>query len=254
MLAHSRVGNGPPLVLIHGLGGTGAIWDPVIDLLRDRRELLIVDMPGFGASPRLPEGTAATAVNLASSISGLCTELDIETPDVAGNSLGAWVALEMGRTGAARSVTGLSPAGLWRRPLGPRSFDARPFARGLRPLVMAAMSSETVRRRFLATTVARPEILRPAEAREMASAWIDSPGYDDANAEMRAIVFDPTGYPEIPVTIAWAALDRLVAPPRPERMPAGSRYIVLPQVGHMPTWDDPLLVAETLLEGSDSQA
>lgn len=252
MIAHRRVGNGPPLVLIHGLGATGAIWDPVIDLLRDQRELLIIDMPGFGASPRLPEETTATAVNLAAGISGLCTELGIGSPHVAGNSLGAWVALEMGRSGEAQSVTALSPAGLWRRPLGPPRFNARPLAGMIRPFVMAAMKSKGGRRRLLSTTVARPEILRPAEAREMVSGWIDSPGYDDANSEMRAIVFNPAGYPEIPVTIAWAALDRLVAPPRPERMPAGSRYIVLPQVGHVPTWDDPSLVAETLLEGSGS--
>ncbi len=253
MLDHRRVGAGPPLVLIHGLGGTGSIWDPVIDLLRHRRELLIVDMPGFGASPRLPEGTPATAINLARSISELTAHLGIESPGVAGNSLGAWVALEMGRTGDASSVTGLSPAGLWLRALGPRGFNARPIARGLRPLVMAAMGRESGRRRFLATTVARPEMVPASEARQMASAWIDSPGYDDANAEMRSIVFDPTGYPEIPVTIAWAELDRLVAPPRPERMPAGARYIVLPQVGHMPTWDNPSLVAELLIEGSDRQ-
>jgi pimeloyl-ACP methyl ester carboxylesterase len=45
-------------------------------------------------------------------------------------------------------------------------------------------------------------------------------------------------------------LDRLVGPPRPERRPAGARYIALPEVGHTPTWDDPGLVAETLLAGS----
>ena len=37
---------------------------------------------------------------------------------VAGNSLGGWVALELGKAGRALSVAGLCTAGLWSRPLG----------------------------------------------------------------------------------------------------------------------------------------
>ena len=52
------------------------------------------------------------------------------------------------------------------------------------------------------------------------------------------------------MTIAWGEHDRLVGPPKPERRPAGARFLVLPGVGHTPMWDDPELVARTLLEGS----
>jgi pimeloyl-ACP methyl ester carboxylesterase len=54
----------------------------------------------------------------------------------------------------------------------------------------------------------------------------------------------------VPVTIAWADRDHLVAPPKHERCPPGSRFVVLHGVGHTPTWDDPELVARVLLEGS----
>ena len=47
-----RVGSGPPLVLLHPLGADRHVWDPVVERLRDRRELIGVDMPGFGDSPR----------------------------------------------------------------------------------------------------------------------------------------------------------------------------------------------------------
>ena len=68
---------------------------------------------------------------------------------------------------------------------------------------------------------------------------------------MRSHVFDPDGYPEdVPVTIAWCEHDRLLGPPKAHRRPAGARFLVLPGVGHTPTWDDPELVAQTLLEGS----
>ena len=72
---------------------------------------------------------------------------------------------------------------------------------------------------------------------------------------MRSHVFDPAGYPEdVPVTIAWCERDRLVGPPKAHRRPAGARFLVLPGVGHTPTWDDPELVARTLLEGSATAA
>ena len=55
---------------------------------------------------------------------------------------------------------------------------------------------------------------------------------------------------DVPVTIAWGELDRLVAPPRPERRPAGTRFLVMPGVGHTPTWDDPEQVGRVLLDAS----
>jgi len=41
-----------------------------------------------------------------------------------------------------------------------------------------------------------------------------------------------------------------VRAPQPERMPPGTRYVELDGLGHTPTWDDPELIAELLLEAS----
>jgi pimeloyl-ACP methyl ester carboxylesterase len=104
---------------------------------------------------------------------------------------------------------------------------------------------------MLATFAARPERIPVQTGRELVLGWVDASGYRGANRAMRTHLFDPAGYPEeVPVTIAWAELDRLVGPPKPERRPAGARFLTLPGVGHTPTWDDPGLVARTLLEGS----
>ena len=243
-----------PLLLLHGLGGTGGVWDPVVPLLAREREVVVLDMPGFGDAPSLPAGIEPTAVALAGALRDRLAERDIERPHVAGNSRGAWVALELGRMGTARSVTCLSPAGLWRAPLGMAGGRGRRWAQRLRPLVGAALWLPPVRRRALATSVAHPDRVPAAAGRELALGWIDSEGYDGANRAMREHLFDPTGYPtDVPVTIAWAEHDKLVGPPKEHRRPAGSRFLVMPGVGHVPTWDDPELVARTLLEGS-SQA
>jgi pimeloyl-ACP methyl ester carboxylesterase len=245
-------GGREPLLLIHGLGGSATAWEPVIDLLAAEREPLVLEMPGFGAAAPLPEGVEPTAANLAAALHASCLELGIERPHVAGNSLGGWVGLEMGRAGWAASVTALSPAGLWRAPLGPRKGrDARALARRARPLVSAALAIPALRRRMLATFAARPERIPVAAGRELVLGWIDSNGYDGANRAMRTHLFEPRDYPtDVPVTIAWAELDRLVGPPKPQRRPAGARFLVLPGVGHTPMWDDPELVARTPLDGS----
>jgi pimeloyl-ACP methyl ester carboxylesterase len=244
-------GTGEPLLLIHGLGGSGRVWDPVLPLLRAEREVLVLDMPGFGTAPPLPDEVEPSAANLAAALHAECEQRGVERPHVAGNSLGGWVGLEMGRAGWAASVTALSPAGLWRAPIGPRESDGRARAQRLRRLVAASLRIPAVRRRALSTFAAHPERIPAAAGRELVLGWIDASGYDGANRAMRTHIFDPADYPEeVPVTIAWGEHDRLVGPPKPERRPAGARFLVLPGVGHTPTWDDPELVARTLLEGS----
>lgn len=251
----SPSGEGEPLLLVHGLGASGRVWDPVVELLAPRRRVIVLDMPGFGAAPSLPAGTEPSPVNLAAALRERCLELGVERPHVAGNSLGAWVGLEMGRAGWAASVTALSPAGLWKTPLGERERDRRRLAQRLRPAIAAATRVRPLRHRLLATTVARPERVPAGAGRALILGWLDSDGYEGANREMRRHLFDPDGYPEeVPVTIAWGEHDRLVGPPKPHRRPAGARFRVLEGVGHTPTWDDPELVAGILLEGSSVTA
>lgn len=253
-LAHDRLGEGPPLVLIHGLGGTRTIWRPQLQALAREREVIAVDMPGFGASPPLPDGRPATAAALGEEIAATLELLGIGEADLAGNSLGGWVALEMARAGRARSLCLISPAGLWRQPLGPRSFDLRGLAARLRPLLPLAVRSARVRRRLLAGTVGRPERVPREEALAMIRSWIDAAGYDAANEQMRAGIFEHPDEIPVPTTIAWGELDRLVGPPRPERRPPESRFLVLEGCGHTPNWDDPELIARVLLEASDPAA
>jgi pimeloyl-ACP methyl ester carboxylesterase len=249
-LAYDRAGSGPPLLLIHGLGGTRGIWSPQFEALAAERDVIAVDMPGFGASESLPAERPASAVALGEEIAGLCGELGIERPHIAGNSLGAWVALEMARAGRAASLCLISPAGMWRRPLGGRRVDSRRLAHRLRPVVFAALYNRGARERMLRTTVGRPDRISPKDARRLIGGWIDAPGYDAANEQMRTHVFERPEEVTVPTTIAWGEYDRLVAPPRPERRPPNSRFLVLEGCGHTPNWDEPELITRLLLESS----
>jgi pimeloyl-ACP methyl ester carboxylesterase len=56
----------------------------------------------------------------------------------------------------------------------------------------------------------------------------------------------------VPVTVAWGERERLIPPGARHRdeLPAHTRYVTLPGCGHLALWDDPQLVARTILEGT----
>ena len=48
--------NGPPMVLIHGLGSRWTAWDPVIDQFAEKWHVYAIDLRGHGDSGRVPDG------------------------------------------------------------------------------------------------------------------------------------------------------------------------------------------------------
>lgn len=249
-IAYERRGEGEPLVLLHGLGATRLVWKPQLEALAARREVIALDLPGFGGSAVLPDGRAPTAAALGDAVSAFLAGLGIERPHVAGNSLGGWIALEMAKSNRAASACLLSPAGLWQSPLGPRTVNTRGLAKLGKPLVMLLARNRGARVRMLRPVVARPENVPAGDALQMIRDWIEAPGYAASNEEMRRHVFADPERVRVPVTIAWGEHDRLVAPPRRHRRPPGTRFVVLAGCGHTPNWDDPELVARVLLEAS----
>jgi pimeloyl-ACP methyl ester carboxylesterase len=246
-LHYLRRGDGEPLILIHPLGAELVVWEPVMERLARERDVIAVDLPGFGRSPSLDE--EPTPRSLAASVVSLLDELGIARAHVAGNSLGGWVALEMARAGRALSVAGLCTAGLWSRPIGPRRGpDSRAVGRRLLPVLPTLVRSSAGRQLVLRASVAHPDRVPAEAAARLVRAYVTASGYESANAAMRAEVFSDFQDVRVPVTLAWGELDRLVRRPR-ETVPDW-RTIVLHGCGHIPTWDDPGQVARALLLAS----
>src|SRR4051812_33521657 len=110
-LSHQRSGSGETVVLIHGVGSFWQAWKPVIEAMGGERDVIALDLPGFGGSPTMPIGVVPNARALAGAVADFLEGLGVERPLVGGNSLGGWVALELARRGRARAVVGVSPAG-----------------------------------------------------------------------------------------------------------------------------------------------
>ena len=249
MLNHVRRGSGEPLLLIHPLGAELVVWEPVLERLARERDVIAVDLPGFGGSQPLSDGAVATPAMLAGSLRSFLDDLGLDRVHVAGNSLGGWVALELAKAGRALSVAGLCTAGLWKRPLGPRpGRDPRRLGRTLLPILPLLLSFGRARRLVLRGTVARPERVPAQAATRLVRSYVTSPGFEGANGAMRAEVFSGVEDIRVPVTLAWGEHDRLVTPPRTKV--ADWRTVTLHGCGHIPTWDDPDQVARVLLLAS----
>jgi pimeloyl-ACP methyl ester carboxylesterase len=255
-LNHVRRGHGEPLILLHSLGGSLVQWSPVMDRLAAEREVIAVDMPGFGESAELPEGVSPRAANLATAVLDFYDALGIDgKPAVAGISLGAWVAIECARQGAASAVVALCPAGFWKRSPGDanRVVARRRRRRRLaRPLLRPMMATARGRRRALGRFVHRPEHLRPGEAEAIARAYVTAPAYEEASALMRAGRIEELKSIKAPITLAWAEHDTLVRNrPLPAKLlPKRVEQVELPGCGHVPTWDDPDLISRVVLAGA----
>jgi 3-oxoadipate enol-lactonase len=86
-------GRGEPLLLIHGLGGSGADWAFQVAALEHRFRIIIPDLPGSGHS--LPPRNGYTITGFAGALWALMDHLKIPCPNIVGFSLGGAVALEM---------------------------------------------------------------------------------------------------------------------------------------------------------------
>jgi pimeloyl-ACP methyl ester carboxylesterase len=231
------------------LGAELVVWEPVLGRLSRERDVIALDLPGFGRSPQLSNGDAPTPQLLAQKVAAFLDELGIARAHVAGNSLGGWVALELAKEGRALSVAGICTAGLWARPLGPRpGRDPRALGRRMLPVLPTLVRSTAGRRLVLRGSVAHPERVPADAAVRLVRSYVTSAGYEEANLAMRSAVFSGFDEIRVPVTLVWADQDRIVR--RPRKAVPDWRTIVLHGCGHIPTWDDPGQVARTLLLAS----
>ncbi|GGO74652.1 alpha/beta fold hydrolase [Nocardioides deserti] len=90
--AFVKVGTGPALLLLHGLGCSHTTWEPVIDLLARRYTVIAPDLLGHGQSDK-PRADYSLG-GFANGMRDLLTVLGIEQVTVVGHSFGGGVAMQ----------------------------------------------------------------------------------------------------------------------------------------------------------------
>jgi pimeloyl-ACP methyl ester carboxylesterase len=253
-LNHHRTGSGEPLVLIHGVGSQWQVWRPLFEHLSPVREVIAVDLPGFGDSPALPEGDPPTPQRLAETVIDLLDSLGVGRPAVAGNSLGGWVALEVARLGRARAVAGISPAGFGlpreRNYAGRRLRVERAAARFVATRAPGLVRSAAGRTLLFGTMTARPWAIPPDEGLGMLENLGGSPGFDATLNALDRMTFSAGQEIRVPVNVLWGKRDSLLLPRqahRAVRVLPDARLTWLKRAGHVPTYDSPAEISRHLL-------
>ncbi|GAA2558390.1 alpha/beta fold hydrolase [Winogradskya consettensis] len=241
MIAYERRGEGPPLILLHGLGSRRQAWAPVVPEVSRHREVIGLNLPGPG-----------TVGEFADRVAGFLDEHGIDRPEVAGNSLGGGIALELAGRGLVSAVTAFSPIGFWRTPGRLWCQSAVTAARGgaiaLRPLLPRLLDTRPGRSVLCGLFFADPVRVAPRTCLEDARALSTWPGFVTTRNAMGR--WRPPALDGLPVTIAWGTRDAIL-PYRTQARRArdllpGARHVALDGCGHVPFPDDPQRCAELL--------
>jgi pimeloyl-ACP methyl ester carboxylesterase len=217
-------GEGPPLILVHGLAGSWRWWEQALPDLAPRHECHMVDVPRFGAALR-PDQTADW-------IAGWLEAAGLGAGCLVGHSLGgaAATSLAAGRPGAVEELVLVAPVGV---PTG-----RRPAAYAL-PLLTAAATSRPRFARRLGT-----DVLRAGPSSLLRGALY----------AVRADLRERAREVRVPTLLVWGERDPLMPPELAEewrRAIPHARLVLLPHAGHVPMVEQPHAFTAVLEEFLD---
>ena len=256
----SIAGQGPPVVLIHGVAGRAAQWDQTMIQLADDHTVIAPDLLGHGESAK-PRGDYSLGA-FASGVRDLLIGLDIEGATVVGHSLGGGIAMQFAYQFPERCqrLVLVSSGGLGQ--------DVHPVLRAATlpgsEIVLPLLAHE----KLLEAASLVPRLLGKLgfhtgpDIKEMAHGYASLSNAEARSAFIHTVraVIDPTGQrinasdrlylaSKMPSLIVWGCRDRIIpvehAQPAHEGMP-GSRLELFEDAGHFPHLDDPIRFARTL--------
>jgi pimeloyl-ACP methyl ester carboxylesterase len=260
-IAYRLAGEGPTLVLIHGLAGSSRTWKAVMpELARDHR-VLALDLPGHGESAT-PPGDYSLG-NLAATVRDLLGVLGIGRATVVGQSLGGGVAMQLAyqHPEIAERMVLVSSGGLGREVSWMLRALALPGVDYVAPVIFPGFVRDLGGR--VAHVAARLGIRAPRWA-EMWDAYSSLTSPEHRGAFLRTVhaVIEPGGQAvsaterlylaaAMPTLIVWGDADPIIpvahAHAAHDAMP-GSRLEIFEGVGHFPHAEEPARFARVLLD------
>ncbi|RAJ83680.1 pimeloyl-ACP methyl ester carboxylesterase [Chitinophaga dinghuensis] len=92
--AVKKEGHGKPIILIHGLYCSGAVWDETVAHYKNKYTCYELTLPGFAGQPPLKSDTILKSI--AHELAGFIRDNKLEKPVIIGHSLGGWLAMQFG--------------------------------------------------------------------------------------------------------------------------------------------------------------
>jgi pimeloyl-ACP methyl ester carboxylesterase len=262
----TEVGDGEPVILVHGGNSVAASWLPLVPLLADRFHLFLPDRPGCGLTGEFDYRGVDLRAHSAAFIAGLMDALGLDRAALVGNSMGGYFALACAiahRERVSRLVLLGEPAGSaesagpFHRLVGTRGLNSLLYATTLRPPRDAVGLRSAWGRAGL---VVHPDRV-PDDLAGCLAAGARLPGARRSWTRMVERVFVPPGAgvfatglratralaPDLPtvscpVLFVWGSRDPLGSPDMgrglADRMP-DARLLVIEDAGHLPWIDEP---------------
>jgi len=239
-LHYAEAGEGPAVVLLHGLSATHANWEYTIPEFADRWRVVAPDLPGHGRSAK-PDAPY-TIDFYAGVVRSLGRELGLREAIVVGNSLGGQIALELAIAYPAwtRAIVLAAPAGGFGTTVQALRWAVAAAARpGLLRVALPWALERCVYDRTLPACEVRRRILAERLAHE------DYPSFARAVARsLHGSIAATQAVQRIthPTLLVWGRNDRLVALAQSRRLARAmphARLAVLDRCGHLPMVERP---------------
>ena len=220
-------GGGMPLLLIHGLGARAQDWSPLIPgLVQAGFHVYAPDLPGYGLSAK-PDATYSIA-DEESAVVGFLHAVHLDRTDVAGWSMGGWIALKLtaDHPQLVHRLVLYDAAGLY----FPMDYDSSLFTPTDAAGVARLFDHLTPKPVKLPAFITR-DLLR----RMRSSAWVIHRNVASMTSGRDLMEFR-LGEIHAPTLILWGAQDKLIPSSAGERMAtgiAGARFLAIPGCGHL---------------------
>jgi pimeloyl-ACP methyl ester carboxylesterase len=238
-LAYQVLGEGPPVLLIQGVGVHGGGWRPQVEALERSYRCLSFDNRGMGKSQ--PPGTRLSVAGMAGDARALIDAEGWESAHLVGHSLGGLIAMQLALSapGRVRSLSLLCT--------GARGSElVRLSWWAFRVGVRTRLGTRRQRRHAFLEIAMPPAVLAGADRDALAESLAPIYGYDLADQPWIAMkqaaatrAYDATPHlarlAGVPTLVVSAAQDRIAPPALGRALAAGipgSRHVELPEAAH----------------------
>ena len=250
-----EMGEGRPLVFVHGLAGCWQNWLENIPHFARNHRVIAIDLPGFGES-ELPQDDISIP-GYGRFVDEFLGEIGVERGSIVGNSMGGFIAAEVALSHPARvdklvlvSAAGVMTVGTAQLTLATRM--SRLFQAGSGRVIARRQSivrRRRLRKMLLYGVVRHPELLQPELVYEIVSGG-GKPGFLDAFKAILDYDFSDR-IPDIdrPTLIVWGRNDRIVpvgGAYRYEELIPDARRVIFEETGHVPMIERPALFNRVL--------